>query len=50
MLSQMFVAAILETVVSLTLAFLVSWKMALLGIAIGGTIILILGPFVKISK
>ena len=50
MLSQMYVAAILEAVVSLTLAFLVSWKMALLGIAIGGTIILILGPFVKISK
>lgn len=50
MLSQMFVAAILETVVSLTLAFLVSWRMALLGILIGGTIILILGPFVRISK
>ena len=50
MLSQMYLAAILETVISLTLAFLVSWRMALLGIAIGGTIILILGPFVKLSK
>ena len=50
MLSQMYLAAVLETVVSLTLAFLVSWRMALLAIAIGGTIILILGPFVKLSK
>ena len=36
--------------VSVTLAFLVSWKLALLGVAIGGTILLILGPFVKLSK
>ena len=46
----MFVASLLETAVSLTLAFLVSWRLALLGIAIGGTILLILGPFVRISK
>lgn len=50
MLSQMFIAAILQTVVSVTLAFLVSWRMALLGLLIGGVILLILGPFVKISK
>jgi ATP-binding cassette subfamily C protein len=50
MLAQMYVASLLETVVSVTLAFLVSWKLALLGIALGGTILMILGPFVKISK
>ncbi len=50
MLAQMFMASLLETVVSLTLAFLVSWRMALLGILIGGTILLLLGPFVKLSR
>jgi len=50
MLAQMYVASLLETAVSVTLAFLVSWKLALLGLAIGGVILLILGPFVRISK
>jgi ATP-binding cassette subfamily C protein len=50
MLSQMYLAALLEALVSITLAFLVSWRLALLGAAIGGTILMILGPFVRISK
>jgi ATP-binding cassette, subfamily C, bacterial len=50
MLSQMYLAALLETAVSVTLALLVSWKLALLGAVIGGTILTILGPFVRISK
>jgi ATP-binding cassette subfamily C protein len=50
MLAQMFVASLLETAVSVTLAFLVSWRLALLGLALGGVILLILGPFVRISK
>ena len=50
MLAQMFVASLLETVVSVALAFLVSWRLALLGLGIGGTILLLLGPFVRMAK
>ena len=50
MLAQMFVASLLEAVVSVTLAFLVSWRLALLGLGIGGAILLILGPFVRMAK
>jgi ATP-binding cassette, subfamily C, bacterial len=50
MLAQMFVASLLETVVSLTVAFLVSWRLALLGLAIGSVILVILGPFVRMAK
>jgi ATP-binding cassette, subfamily C, bacterial len=50
MLAQMFVASLLETLVSVTLAFLVSWRLALLGLLVGGVILLILGPFVRMAK
>ena len=50
MLAQMFVASLLEAAVSVTLAFLVSWRLALLGLGIGGTILLLLGPFVRMAK
>ena len=50
MLAQMFVASLLETAMSITLAFLVSWRLAVLGLAVGGIILLILRPFVRLSK
>jgi ATP-binding cassette subfamily C protein len=50
MLAQMFVASLLEAAVSVTLAFLVSWRLALLGLGIGGAILLLLGPFVRMAK
>jgi ATP-binding cassette, subfamily C, bacterial len=50
MLAQMFVASLLETTMSITLAFLVSWRLAMLGLAVGGVILLILRPFVRLSK
>ena len=50
MLAQMYVASLLEAAVSVILAFLVSWRLALLGLALGGVILLILGPFVRISR
>jgi ATP-binding cassette subfamily C protein len=50
MLAQMFVASLLETMVSVSLAFLVSWRLALLGLVVGSAILLILGPFVRMAK
>jgi ATP-binding cassette, subfamily C, bacterial len=50
MLSTMFIASLLETAVSVGLAFLISWRMALLGIAVGTVILIILGPLVRVAK
>ncbi len=50
MLATMFVAALLETGVNVGLAFLISWRLALLGIAVGAVILIILGPLVRVAK
>ncbi len=50
MLATMCVASLVETVVSVSLAFLISWRLALIGIAVGTMILFILGPLVRIAK
>jgi len=50
MLAMMVMASILETIVSVALAVMVSWWLALAGLAIGGLILMILGPLVRVSK
>ncbi len=50
MLATMCVASLLETAVSVILALLISWRLALVGIGIGVVILFILGPLVRIAK
>jgi ATP-binding cassette subfamily C protein len=50
MLATMCVASLVETVVSVGLAVLISWRLALVGIGIGVVILIILGPLVRVAK
>ncbi len=50
MLATMCLASLLETAVSVSLAFLISWRLALLGLGVGIVILTILGPLVRIAK
>ena len=50
MVSGMFFAIVLETVIYVALAFVISWKLALVGLLGGGTIALFLSFFINISR
>jgi ATP-binding cassette subfamily C protein len=50
MLATMCVASLVETVVSVGLAVLISWRLALVGIGVGVVILIILGPLVRVAK
>jgi ATP-binding cassette subfamily C protein len=50
MLATMCMASLVETVVSVGLAVLISWRLALVGLGAGLVITLILGPLVRIAK
>jgi ATP-binding cassette, subfamily C, bacterial len=50
MLATMCVASLVETVVSVGLAVLISWRLALVGLGVGIVILAILGPLVRIAK
>ncbi len=50
MLATMCLASLVETAVSAGLAVMISWRLALLGLAVGTVILIILGPLVRIAK
>jgi len=50
MVSGMFFAIVLETIIYVALAFLISWKLALVGLFGGGAIAFFLSIFINISR
>jgi ATP-binding cassette, subfamily C, bacterial len=50
MTATMCLASVVESAVSVVLAFLISWRLALAGIGVGIVILVILGPLVRIAK
>jgi ATP-binding cassette subfamily C protein len=50
LLAMMLIASMLQALVAVTVAVLISWRLALLGVGVGSLIVLILGPLVRVSK
>jgi ATP-binding cassette subfamily C protein len=50
LLAMMVLASVLQSVVNVGLAFLVSWQLAVLGFAVGGVIIGLLAPLVGMAR
>lgn len=50
LLAMMVIASLLQATVSIVVAFMISWRLALLGMGVGGLIVFILGPLVRIAK
>lgn len=50
LLAMMLIASMLQAAVSIAVAFVINWRLALLGVAVGGLIVVLLGPLVRVSK